>query len=244
MQSTAPQQQNIVCRRVPLVLAEDLPFWSRFAGTGEQRRKCTVANLLLFPNPFDATFMRVHATFTVVEVFLVVLMLLLNLTGRTTRYTPGAIAILAFMLYGFTMRTLSGALIDPQAWLAIFIVKTLRRLGWAKPDLVPSQPRRFAHFISVIVGAINLTLICTDYPNVAIWILFLQFSVAFPMILGYCLGCGAFYILVLVKLVPQSVCEGCNTKYIIEDEPTVVERLDTSVPAIERDFGATETSLA
>ncbi len=119
-------QENRECRRVRFALAEDLPLWARFARdskTGKRRHELSWATVFLFPNPIDGWFGQIHAIFTSLELLVVFLFLMLNMICGCDRYSVGVTCILSFMLAGAFFRTLSGALIDPQAWLVVAIVK-------------------------------------------------------------------------------------------------------------------------
>ncbi len=61
---------------------------------------------------------------------------MLNMLCGCRQYDVGVTVVLSFMLAGFVCRTLSGALIDLQAWIVIFVIKFLRFANLIEPTLV------------------------------------------------------------------------------------------------------------
>lgn len=204
------------CRRVPLHLAEDLPFWIRFS-----RMSVSWSNIFLFPHPIDSWFSKLHAVFTSVELLIATLFMMLNYLCQCQQFNVATIVIFSFMLAGFACRMLTGAMIDVQAWTVVFLIKFLRRHNVIKPELQPGPPKRFTQAVACVMIFIQLVLYICGYQNVTIWILGLHFALSVGNMFGCCAGCATFHLMVLIGLAPKSWCAACEIEFrVLEKSKT------------------------
>ncbi|GAA4358800.1 hypothetical protein GCM10023145_31840 [Angustibacter luteus] len=139
----------------------------------------------------------------------------------TVRVIAGEVLVLAVLavvlqqpwLYGvlavdFTLRTALGPKASPLARIASSLIRP--RIA-AAPRPTPGQPKRFAAAIgAVFTIAATLAYYGPGWSTVtwvigAIMILF----PALESILGICVGCIAFSLLMRIGVIPRSICEEC-----------------------------------
>jgi hypothetical protein len=150
-------------------------------------------SVLSFPDPLNEKAARVVAG---------VALVLSILTLAT-----GAYWILAVMAYGFVARTLTGPTLSPLGRLASRVVAP--RLG--QPKYVPGPPKRFAQVMGAAMTTSGAILALAFGLDTAADVLLGAMIVAAGLesILGFCLGCQVFGLLMRIGLVPNDVCLRC-----------------------------------
>jgi hypothetical protein len=149
--------------------------------------------LFAFPNPVNEKAARVVAG---------VVLALVTLTLVTAWYW-----LLIPIAYGFWARVLTGPTLSPLGWTAQNVIAP--RLGAKKP--VPGPPKRFAQAMGAVMStaALVLALGFGDHTAAdAVLIAFLP-AAGLESIVGYCIGCRVFGLLMRVGLVPDEVCAEC-----------------------------------
>ncbi len=149
--------------------------------------------LFSFPNPVNEKAARVVAGAVLAIVIL---------TLVTSWYW-----LLIALAYGFWARVLTGPTLSPLGWAAQNLIAP--RLGEKKP--VPGPPKRFAQGMGAVMStaALVLALIVGDHPAAdGVLIAFLP-AAGLESIVGYCLGCNLFGLLMRAGIVPERVCAEC-----------------------------------
>jgi hypothetical protein len=110
------------------------------------------------------------------------------------------------LAYGFWARVLTGPTLSPLGWIAQNVIAP--RLGEKKP--VPGPPKRFAQAMGAVMSTAALVLAYAASHTAAdvVLILFLP-AAGLESIVGYCLGCKAFALLMRVGVIPEHVCAEC-----------------------------------
>jgi hypothetical protein len=150
--------------------------------------------LFSFPNPVNEVSARLVAGGVVI---MSVLTISLNLKWAT-----------AVIAYGFVARVLTGPSLSP---LGQFVTRVVTpRLKIAERP-VAGPPKRFAQGIGVAFSGSALVLTILGFWGAAqIVLAFLVVAALLESVLGICLGCKAFAILMRAGIVPEEVCERCN----------------------------------
>lgn len=152
----------------------------------------TVRNLLSFPNPVNEKAARVVAGVVLVAAIVTLAI--------------GFYWLLIPLAYGFWARALTGPTLSPLGWTAQNVIAP--RLGERKP--VPGPPKRFAQGMGALMSTAALVLAFSASHTAADVVLApLVVAAALESIVGYCLGCQIFALLMRAGLVPESVCEQC-----------------------------------
>jgi hypothetical protein len=149
--------------------------------------------LFSFPNPVNEKAARTVAGVVLATVVVILL---------TDWYW-----LLIPLAYGFWARVLTGPTLSPLGWTAQNVIAP--RLGERKP--VSGPPKRFAQLLGAVMSsaALVLALVAGDrFAADAVLILFLP-AAGLESIVGYCLGCKIFGLLMRVGLVPETVCAEC-----------------------------------
>jgi Domain of unknown function (DUF4395) len=149
--------------------------------------------LVSFPNPVNEKAARVVAGVVLATVLAILL---------TASYW-----LLIPLAYGFWARVLTGPTLSPLGWLAQNVVAP--RLGKRKP--VPGPPKRFAQGIGALMStaALVLALVLGSHTAAdAVLILFLP-AAGLESIVGYCVGCKVFGLLMRAGIVPEEACAKC-----------------------------------
>ena len=148
---------------------------------------------LAFPNPVNEKAARVVAGVV--------------LAASVVILATGAYWLLVPLTYGFWARVLTGPTLSPLGWVAQNVVAP--RLGDKRP--VPGPPKRFAQGIGAIfsTAALVLALVVGDHTAAGAVIGLLVVAAGLESILGYCLGCKVFGLLMRAGLVPETVCAEC-----------------------------------
>jgi Domain of unknown function (DUF4395) len=151
-------------------------------------------DLFSFPNPVNEKAARTVAGAVLATVVLILL---------TSWYW-----LLIPLAYGFWARVLTGPTLSPLGWAAQNVIAP--RLGERKP--VSGPPKRFAQLMGAVMSSAALVLALVagdDSAADVVLILFLP-AAGLESILGYCLGCKIFGVLMRVGLVPETVCAECT----------------------------------
>jgi hypothetical protein len=150
--------------------------------------------LFSFPNPVNEVSARLVAGGVAVFAILIVS---LNLRWATP-----------FLAYGFVARVLTGPTLSP---LGQFVTRVVTpRLPFAERP-VAGPPKRFAQGMGVAFSVTALVLTILGYWGAAQIVLSLLIVAALlESVLGFCMGCRVFAILMRLGVIPAEVCESCN----------------------------------
>jgi hypothetical protein len=150
--------------------------------------------LFAFPNPVNEKAARVVAGVVLVTVIVIL---------ATSWYW-----LLIPLAYGFWARVLTGPTLSPLGWTAQNVIAP--RLGAKKP--VPGPPKRFAQGMGAFMSTLALVfaLIVGNHTAADIVLILFLPAAGLESIVGYCVGCKVFGVLMRMGVVPQSVCEECS----------------------------------
>jgi Domain of unknown function (DUF4395) len=154
-----------------------------------------VRRLLEFPDPVNEVSARLVAG------GVVCLSLLTILTGQ-----PWLLVLLA---YGFVARVASGPTLSP---LGQFVTRVLApRLPLAAKE-VPGPPKRFAQGIGATFSLAAVVVWFGFGQTGAALVLVGMITIAATLesVLGFCVGCKVFAVLMRFGVIPASACERCN----------------------------------
>ena len=117
--------------------------------------------------------------------------------------------LLVPLAYGFVARVATGPKLSPLGQFATRIVTP--RLPFA-PKFVPGPPKRFAQAIGAVVTVTALGLFAGFGLRTPAFVVLGVLVVAAGMesLLGICIGCKIFALLMRTGIIPESVCEACN----------------------------------
>jgi Domain of unknown function (DUF4395) len=150
-------------------------------------------SLFEFPNPVNEKAAR-----TVAGVVLVTVIVIL-LTGWYWLLVP--------LTYGFWARVLTGPTLSPLGWTAQNVIAP--RLGPRRP--VAGPPKRFAQLMGAVMSsaALVLALIVGDHTAADVVLILFLPAAGLESIVGYCVGCKVFGLLMRAGVVPETVCAEC-----------------------------------
>jgi hypothetical protein len=116
----------------------------------------------------------------------------------------------AVIAYGFLARMLTGPTLSPLGQLVIRVVTP--RLG-VPPKLVPGPPKRFAQGMGAAMSVTAAVLALGFGAPGAAYVLLglLAIAATLESVFALCLGCRIFAILMRAGIIPEEVCERCNT---------------------------------
>jgi hypothetical protein len=151
-----------------------------------------VRELFSFPNPVNEKAARVVAG---------VVLALAIVTLATGFYW-----LLIPLAYGFWARVLTGPTLSPLGFLAQRVIAP--RLG--PPKRVPGPPKRFAQGMGAIMSttALVLAFAVSHLAGYVVLALLIP-AAALESVVGFCVGCQIFGLLMRVGMIPQSVCREC-----------------------------------
>ncbi len=152
-----------------------------------------MSNVFAFPNPVNEKAAR-----TVAFVVLITVIVIL---------ATGAYWLLIPLTYGFWARVLTGPTLSPLGWAAQKLVAP--RLGPSRP--VPGPPKRFAQGMGAVMAtlALVLGLIVGDHTAADVVLVMFVVAAGLESIVGFCVGCKVFGLLMRAGLVPVEICEEC-----------------------------------
>ena len=149
--------------------------------------------LFSFPNPVNEKAARTVAGVVLVTVIVILL--------------TGAYWLLIPLTYGFWARVLTGPTLSPLGRLAMNVVAP--RLGPSRP--VSGPPKRFAQLMGAVMStaALVLALVAGDHTAADVVLILFLPAAGLESIVGYCIGCKVFGLLMAAGLVPEEVCAEC-----------------------------------
>jgi hypothetical protein len=152
-----------------------------------------MSDLFSFPNPVNEKAARVVAGVVLITVLVIL--------------ATGAYWLLIPLAYGFWARVLTGPTLSPLGWMAQNLIAP--RLGAKTP--VAGPPKRFAQGMGAAMATLALILWLVVGSHVATDVVLGLFVVAAGLesIVGYCLGCQVFGLLMRAGLIPEEVCAEC-----------------------------------
>jgi Domain of unknown function (DUF4395) len=152
-----------------------------------------MSDLFSFPNPVNEKAARVVAGVVLITVLVILV--------------TGAYWLLIPLAYGFWARVLTGPTLSPLGWMAQNLIAP--RLGAKTP--VAGPPKRFAQGMGAAMATLALILWLVVGSHVATDVVLGLFVVAAGLesIVGYCLGCQVFGLLMRAGLIPEEVCAEC-----------------------------------
>ena len=182
-----PPRQSDICPDEPR--GPGLPDWPKsrlsILSSGMQ-------SLFRFPNPVNEKASRVVAGTVLV--------------GVIVTLATGFYWLLIPITYGFWARVLTGPTLSPLGWIAQNVIAP--RLGERKP--VPGPPKRFAQGIGAFCSTLALVLAFAVLHTAADVVLFVFLPAAgLESIVGYCVGCKLFALLMRLGVIPERVCLEC-----------------------------------
>jgi hypothetical protein len=120
----------------------------------------------------------------------------------------GAAWLLIPLTYGFFARVAAGPKISPLGQFATRVVGP-RLTPWQKS--VPGPPKRFAQAMGAFMtAAATIVWVSAGWTD-ARWILLpLIVAASFEGLLGYCIGCKIFGLLIRAGWVPEAICLECG----------------------------------
>lgn len=154
-----------------------------------------MASIVGFPDPVDEVSARLVASG-------VILMSLATIVFDQ----PWLTAVIA---YGFLARVVTGPTLSPLGQLVTRVVRP-----WlpAEPKPIPGPPKRFAQAMGAAMSltaaflALGVGLVGVAYVVLGVLIV----AASLEALVGFCLGCQVFAILMRVGVIPVEVCERCN----------------------------------
>ncbi|MHB8658356.1 MAG: DUF4395 domain-containing protein [Solirubrobacteraceae bacterium] len=152
-----------------------------------------MGDLFAFPNPVNEKAARVVAGVVLATVILIL---------ATTWYW-----LLIPLAYGFWARVFTGPTLSPLGRLAQNVIAP--RLGARRP--VAGPPKRFAQGMGAVMStaALLLALVLGDHVAAdGVLIAFLP-AAGLESIVGYCVGCKIFGLLMRAGVIPEEVCAEC-----------------------------------
>ena len=149
--------------------------------------------LFSFPNPVNEKAAR-----TVAGVVLVTVVVILA-TGWYWLLVP--------LAYGFWARVFTGPTLSPLGWAAQNVIAP--RLGERRP--VPGPPKRFAQFMGAVMStaALVLALIVGSHTAADVVLILFLPAAGLESIVGYCVGCKLFGLLMRAGVIPEDICAEC-----------------------------------
>jgi hypothetical protein len=165
--------------------------------------------LFSFPNPVNDKAARTVAFVVLIEAILTLV------TGWYWITIP--------LACGFWARLATGPKLSPLGWTAQNVIAP-RFLG--EKQYVPGPPKRFAQGMGACMatGALVFGLVLSDHVVADVFLALFIPAAGLESILGYCLGCRAFAILMRLGLIPEEVCAECadiSGRLGIQREPAV-----------------------
>jgi Domain of unknown function (DUF4395) len=155
--------------------------------------------LFTFPDPVNETSARLVAGGVV----------LASVAAIVSGWAP----LTALIAYGFTARVLTGPTLSPLGQIVTRIVTP--RLH-AAHRYVPGPPKRFAQGIGTVlsVAAAILAIGFGDQLAADVLLCLLLAAATLESVFALCLGCKIFAVLMRAGIIPESVCERCNSPFV------------------------------
>jgi hypothetical protein len=152
------------------------------------------SNFFSFPNPVNEVSVRITAGG-------VMLMAALTLAFQQP-------LILVVLAYGFVARALAGPKISPLARLSVHVITPRLKIA---PKYTAGPPKRFAQSLGAFMTVAGVVLTFGFGLTAAAYVVasILVVLAGLESIGGVCIGCQIFRRLMLMHLIPESVCEEC-----------------------------------
>jgi Domain of unknown function (DUF4395) len=149
--------------------------------------------LFSFPNPVNEKAARVVAGVVLITVLVILL--------------TGAYWLLIPLAYGFWARVLTGPTLSPLGWTAQNVIAP--RLGAKKP--VSGPPKRFAQGMGAAMATLALVfwLVVGSHAATDVVLGLFVLAAGLESIIGFCLGCQVFGLLMRIGVIPDDVCAEC-----------------------------------
>jgi len=118
-------------------------------------------------------------------------------------------ALLIVLAYGFVARVLTGPTLSPWGQLVTRVL--VPRLPFP-PKYVAGPPKRFAQGIGAVLSVGALILHFGFGATAAAYVLvgLVAAAATLESVLGLCIGCKIFALLMHLGVIPAEVCERCN----------------------------------
>ena len=147
-----------------------------------------------FPNPVNEVSARLVAAGVVLQGMVIVVF-----------RQPWLIGVLAF---GFVARVLAGPRFSP---LGQFVTRVLTPRLPFRVKYVPGPPKRFAQGIGAALSVAAAVLHFAAGATGAAFVLvgLIMVAATLESVLGFCIGCKLFALLMRAGVIPESVCERC-----------------------------------
>jgi hypothetical protein len=152
-----------------------------------------MSRLFSFPNPVNEKAARVVAGVVLITAVVIL--------------ATGAYWLVIPLAYGFWARVLTGPTLSPLGWTAQNVVAP--KLGPKKP--VAGPPKRFAQGMGAAMATLALIFWLVVGSHAATDVVLGLFVIAAGLesIVGFCLGCQVFGLLMRAGLIPDEVCAEC-----------------------------------
>ena len=149
--------------------------------------------LFAFPNPVNEKAARTVAGVVLATVVVILI--------------TGWYWLLLGLAYGFWARVLTGPTLSPLGWTAQNVIAP--RLGPRRP--VPGPPKRFAQGMGAVMStaALVLALIVGDHTAADVVLILFLPAAGLESIVGYCVGCRVFGLLMRAGVIPEEICAEC-----------------------------------
>ncbi len=156
----------------------------------------TRATLFSFPDPVNEVSARVVAGGVV----------LLSLAAIVSGWAP----LTAVIAYGFVARVLTGPTLSPLGQLATRVVTPRLHVP---ARLVPGPPKRFAQAMGVVFSVSAAILAIGFHDRLAAGLVLgcLVVAATLESVFALCLGCKVFALLMRAGIIPERICERCNS---------------------------------
>ena len=154
-----------------------------------------MTKLFEFPNPVNEVSARLVAA-GVVLMTLGILVL-----GQTWLLAP--------LAYGFVARVLTGPTLSP---LGQFVTRVLTPALPFEARLVPGPPKRFAQGIGATLS-VSAAVAHFGFGSTGVAVVLVAMitvAASLEAVVGFCLGCKLFALLMKAGIVPEETCEACN----------------------------------
>lgn len=117
--------------------------------------------------------------------------------------------LLVVLAYGFLARVLSGPKISP---LGLLVTRVIEPRLPIEARLTPGPPKRFAQGIgaTLSVAAVVSYFVLGLTPLAYGLIAAILVAASLEAVIGFCLGCWMFGILMRLGVIPEGVCEACS----------------------------------
>jgi hypothetical protein len=147
-----------------------------------------------FPNPVNEVAVRITAGGV-----------LLMSAALLAFHQPWLLLVLA---YGFVARALAGPRLSPLALLSTRVI--VPRLTLA-PRYTPGPPKRFAQSLGALMTVAGAVLAFGIGLTSAAYVVagLLVVLAGMESLLGFCLGCRIFAVLMALHVIPETVCVEC-----------------------------------